>query len=45
MVNDLVVPVVKRAEEDRNDVHAVKFINDTLKKKVDELLYIATKQA
>ena len=38
-------PYLRRAEEDRSTVASVKLINDTLKKKVDELLFIAGKSA
>ena len=45
MVQNLMNPFLRRAEEDRATVVSVKVINDTLKKKVDELLFISAKQA
>ena len=45
MVQGLMSPFLRRAEEDRATVVSVKVINDTLKKKVDELLFISAKQA
>ena len=36
-------PFLRRAEEDRATVAGVKSINDTLKKKVDEILFISAK--
>jgi len=45
MVQSLINPFIRRADEDRSTVASVKFINDTLKKKVDELLFISAKSA
>ncbi|CDW71247.1 UNKNOWN [Stylonychia lemnae] len=43
MVLSLMNPFLRRAEEDRATVAGVKQINDGLKKKVDELLFISAK--
>eukprot|EP00347_Sterkiella_histriomuscorum_P011593 403371861 len=43
MVHSLMNPFLRRAEEDRATVLSVKCINDILKKKVDELLFISAK--
>lgn len=43
MVMSLMTPFLRRAEEDRSTVVQVKNINDGLKKKVDELLFVCTK--
>ena len=45
MVHDLTHPLVKRAEEDRATINMVKIVNDGLKKKIDELLYLASKSS